>query len=85
MDNGMQPSLLSIEDPLTPGNNKFFCEFYNQLIQKFFFCIGNDLGRGSYAILQVKQAFDYAYRFLTTTYLQSDYNTISPPIRYVYY
>uniref|UniRef100_H2YFN4 Terminal nucleotidyltransferase 4A n=1 Tax=Ciona savignyi TaxID=51511 RepID=H2YFN4_CIOSA len=44
MDNGCQPALLSIEDPLT---------------------LGNDLGRGSYAVMQVKQAFEHALRVLT--------------------
>nr|CAB3266899.1 non-canonical poly(A) RNA polymerase PAPD5-like [Phallusia mammillata] len=59
MDSTQSPSLLSIEDPLTPGN---------------------DLGRGSYGIMQVKQAFDYAYRCLTTTILQYNYsNNVCPP------
>ncbi|XP_039297324.1 terminal nucleotidyltransferase 4B-like [Nilaparvata lugens] len=40
MVDGHRPSILSIEDPLTPGN---------------------DIGRGSYGALQVKQAFEYAY------------------------
>lgn len=44
MVDGHRPSILSIEDPLTPGN---------------------DIGRGSYGALQVKQAFEYAYVTLT--------------------
>lgn len=45
MENGSSSPYLSVEDPLTPGN---------------------DLGRGSYGIMQVKQSFDYAYRALHT-------------------
>ncbi|XP_014260196.1 non-canonical poly(A) RNA polymerase PAPD5-like isoform X1 [Cimex lectularius] len=41
---GHRPSILCIEDPLTPGN---------------------DIGRGSYGALQVKQTFEYAYITLT--------------------
>lgn len=40
MIDGHRPSVLCIEDPLTPGN---------------------DIGRGSYGALQVKQAFEYAF------------------------
>ncbi|XP_046677397.1 terminal nucleotidyltransferase 4B-like isoform X2 [Homalodisca vitripennis] len=43
MIDGHRPSMLCIEDPLTPGN---------------------DIGRGSYGALQVKQAFEYAYLIL---------------------
>nr|XP_039255416.1 terminal nucleotidyltransferase 4B-like [Styela clava] len=52
MENGSTPSILCIEDPLTPGN---------------------DLGRGSYGAMQVKQAFEYAYRVLNTAVLARDY------------
>lgn len=44
MVDGHRPSILSIEDPLTPGN---------------------DIGRGSYGAIQVKQAFEYAFITLT--------------------
>lgn len=40
MIDGHRPSILCIEDPLTPGN---------------------DIGRGSYGALEVRQAFEYAY------------------------
>ncbi|KAF6197679.1 hypothetical protein GE061_008645 [Apolygus lucorum] len=40
MKDGHRPSVLCIEDPLTPGN---------------------DIGRGSYGALHVRQAFEYAY------------------------
>jgi len=54
MENNSSPSpQLSIEDPLTPGN---------------------DLGRGSYAVLQVKQSFEYAYRTLTSAIFQLHIN-----------
>lgn len=45
MIDGHRPSMLCIEDPLTPGN---------------------DIGRGSYGALQVKNAFEYAYLALQT-------------------
>ncbi|KAK9510875.1 hypothetical protein O3M35_005563 [Rhynocoris fuscipes] len=44
MKDGHRPSVLCIEDPLTPGN---------------------DIGRGSYGALHVRQAFEYAFISLT--------------------
>lgn len=44
MIDGHRPSILCIEDPLTPGN---------------------DIGRGSYGALEVRQAFEYAYIVLS--------------------
>lgn len=49
MVDGYRPSLLCIEDPLTPGN---------------------DIGRSSYGVLQVKQAFEYAYIVLNQAVLR---------------
>ncbi|XP_076808412.1 uncharacterized protein LOC143451601 isoform X1 [Clavelina lepadiformis] len=58
LDNGSAPSLLSIEDPLTPGN---------------------DLGRGSYCLLQVRNAFNHAYLTLTSAlYKQREYSDYQP-------
>lgn len=44
MIDGHRPSVLCIEDPLTPGN---------------------EIGRGSYGALYVKEAFDWAYYVLS--------------------
>ncbi|XP_004225899.2 uncharacterized protein LOC101243288 isoform X2 [Ciona intestinalis] len=59
MDNGCQPSLLSIEDPLT---------------------LGNDLGRGSYAVMQVKQAFEFSFRTLTNAIFHLNFNGNQPSL-----
>jgi len=55
MKDGHRPSVLSIEDPLTPGN---------------------DIGRGSYGALEVRQAFEYAY--ITLLQAVNPTNSIDP-------
>lgn len=61
MIDGHRPSILCIEDPLTPGN---------------------DIGRGSYGALQVKNVFEYAF---TTLKAALDPQIVSPSFRYVLY
>lgn len=61
MIDGHRPSILCIEDPLTPGN---------------------DIGRGSYGALQVKNVFEYAF---TTLKAALDPQIVSPSFRYVFY
>ncbi|XP_073986398.1 terminal nucleotidyltransferase 4B-like [Rhodnius prolixus] len=59
MKDGHRPSVLCIEDPLTPGN---------------------DIGRGSYGALQVRQAFEYAYISLTQSVNPLNQTVVNPNV-----
>lgn len=70
MGSGNRPSMLCIEDPIQPGQTDCSHLFHSHV--SYFtkthidlFLAGNDVGRSSYGILQVKQVFDFAYMVLS--------------------
>lgn len=70
MGSGNRPSMLCIEDPIQPGQTDCNHLSHSHLrhstkTQIDFFWAGNDVGRSSYGILQVKQVFDFAYMVLS--------------------
>lgn len=71
MGSGNRPSMLCIEDPIQPGRtdcNQLFLTLMSDTLHKLIidlFLAGNDVGRSSYGILQVKQVFDFAYMVLS--------------------
>ena len=67
-NNGCRPSILCIEDPLNSckkSNLLFFSRFpcYTFFFNNLIFCTktANDIGKGSYGALKVKQEFEHAY------------------------
>lgn len=70
MGSGNRPSMLCIEDPIQPGQTDCNHLFpsparHSRKTQIDLFLAGNDVGRSSYGILQVKQVFDFAYMVLS--------------------
>lgn len=70
MGSGNRPSMLCIEDPIQPGQTdcNHLCHSHARQSTKArtdLFLTGNDVGRSSYGILQVKQVFDFAYMVLS--------------------
>ena len=92
MVEGQFPSLLCIEDPVSKGKLLLIFLHFNELVvlQVFFFhsrsvlirsvrnFIVIDIGKSSFGIMRVKEAFEYAYNVLESALRNKHYFKINP-------